>query len=165
MKNATRSIAACLVCAGLSGCMATTGSNQATGTAVGATGGAIAGAVIANNTGGNPWVGALIGGLAGGLIGNAIGAYLDEQERLAMEAAMQKATLAKPNEKIVWTSSKPSQKSGKKTKGYIVPGEIYTNASGQQCRNFEQVAEKDGQTLQGKVTKCQTDQGWAETAV
>ena len=165
MKNLRRPIAVGLICAGLSGCMATTGSNQSTGTAVGATGGAIAGAVIANNTGGNPWVGALIGGLAGGLIGNAIGAYLDEQERIAMEAAMQKAVVAKPNQKIAWTASSPSKKSGVKTKGYVVPGEIYTNASGQQCRNFEQVAEKDGETLQGKVTKCKTDKGWTEAAV
>ncbi|MCO5759902.1 MAG: hypothetical protein EP309_06005 [Gammaproteobacteria bacterium] len=165
MKNLRTPITACVICIGLSGCTATTGSNQATGTAVGATGGALAGALIANSTGGSPWVGALIGGLAGGLIGGAIGAQLDEQERQAMEAAMQRATVAKANQKIAWTSPTPSKKSGKKTTGYVIPGEIYTNAAGQKCRNIEQVAEKDGQTIQGKTTACKTEKGWTEAAV
>ncbi len=165
MKNIRTPIAACLICVGLSGCTATTGSNQATGTAVGATGGALAGAVIAHNSGVNPLIGALIGGIAGGVIGAAIGAQLDEQERIAMEAAMQKAAVAKPNQKIAWTSPTPSKKSGKKTTGYVIPGEIYTNTSGQQCRNIEQVAEKDGQTIQGKTTACKTNKGWTEAAV
>jgi surface antigen len=165
MKNLRTPITACVICIGLSGCTATTGSNQATGTAVGATGGALAGALIANSTGGSPWVGALIGGLAGGLIGGAIGAQLDEQERHAMEAALQGATVAKANKKIAWTSPTPSKKSGKKTTGYVIPGEIYTNAAGQKCRNIEQVAEKDGQTIQGKTTACKTEKGWTEAAV
>ena len=165
MNNLRTPIAACLICVGLSGCTATTGSNQATGTAVGATGGALAGAVIAHNSGVNPVIGALIGGIAGGVIGAAIGAQLDEQERIAMEAAMQKAAVAKPNQKIAWTSPTPSKKSGKKTTGYVIPGEIYTNTSGQQCRNIEQVAEKDGQTIQGKTTACKTNKGWTEAAV
>ena len=155
-------MAASAITVGLSGCVSTTGSNQATGTAVGATGGAIAGAVIANNTGGSPWVGALIGGLAGGIIGNAIGAYLDEQERQAMEAAMVRAAAeAKPNQKVVWTAPAPSKKSGKKTTGSIIPGEIYTNSSKQQCRNMETATVKDGQTFQEKTTLCKTDTGWA----
>jgi surface antigen len=165
MKKIRTPIAACLICMGLSGCTATTGSNQATGTAVGATGGALAGAIIANNTGSNPLIGALIGGIAGGIIGGAIGAQLDEQERLAMAAAMKKAAVAKPNKKIAWKSPTPSKKSGKKTTGYVIPGEIYTNTSGQQCRNIEQVAEKDGQTIQGKTTACKTSKGWTEAAV
>jgi surface antigen len=165
MNNLRTPIAACLICMGLSGCTATTGSNQATGTAVGATGGALAGAVIAHNSGVNPLIGALIGGITGGVIGAAIGAQLDEQERIAMEAAMQRAAVAKPNQKIAWTSPTPSKKSGKKTTGYVIPGEIYTNTSGQQCRNIEQVAEKDGQTIQGKTTACKTNKGWTEAAV
>ena len=166
MKKIKVALAAGVLSVGLNGCVSTTGSNQATGTAVGATGGALAGAVIANNTGGSPWVGALIGGLAGGIIGNAIGAYLDEQERQAMDAAMRKAAAeAKPNQKVAWTAPAPSKKSGKKTTGYVIPGEIYTNAAGQQCRNIEQVAEKDGQTIQGKTTACKTDKGWTEAAV
>ena len=165
MKNIRTPVAACLICVGLSGCTATTGSNQATGTAVGATGGALAGAVIAHNSGVNPLIGALIGGITGGVIGAAIGAQLDEQERIAMEAAMQRAAVAKPNQKIAWTSPTPSKKSGKKTTGYVIPSEIYTNTSGQQCRNIEQVAEKDGQTIQGKTTACKTTKGWTEAAV
>jgi surface antigen len=165
MNSLRTPIAACLICMGLSGCTATTGSNQATGTAVGATGGALAGAVIAHNSGANPLIGALIGGIAGGVIGAAIGAQLDEQERIAMEAAMQRAAVAKPNQKIAWTSPTPSKKSGKKTTGYVIPGEIYTNTSGQQCRNIEQVAQKDGQTIQGKTTACKTNKGWTEAAV
>jgi len=167
MHNIKVALVAGVISVGLGGCVTTnTGSNQATGTAVGATGGAIAGAVIANNTGNNPWMGALIGGLAGGIIGNAIGAYLDDQERQAMEAAMRKAAAeAKPNQKVAWTAPKPSKKSGKKTTGYVIPGEIYTNAAGQQCRNIEQVAEKDGETIKGKTTACKTDKGWTETAV
>lgn len=125
----------------------------------------MAGAVIAHNSGVNPIIGALIGGIAGGVIGAAIGAQLDEQERIAMEAAMQKAALAKPNQKIAWTSPTPSKKSGKKTTGYVIPGEIYTNTSGQQCRNIEQVAQKDGETIQGKTTACKTNKGWTEAAV
>ena len=165
MKKIKVALAAGAIVVGLSGCVSTTGSNQATGTAVGATGGAIAGAVIANNTGGSPWVGALIGGLAGGIIGNAIGAYLDDQERQAMDAAMRRAAEAKPNQKVAWTAPAPSKKSGKVTTGYVIPGEIYTNSAGQQCRNIEQVAEKDGQTIQGKTTACKTDKGWTEAAV
>jgi len=164
MNHIRTPIVACCIAIGLSSC-ASTGSNQATGTAVGATGGALAGAIIANNTGGNPLIGALIGGIAGGVIGAAIGAQLDEQERLAMEAAMHKAALAKPNQKIAWTSPTPSKKSGKKTTGYIIPGEIYTNNSGQQCRNLEQVADKDGQTIKGSTTTCKTKKGWEASAV
>ncbi len=165
MKNIRTPIAACLICMGLCGCTATTGSNQATGTAVGATGGALAGAIIADNSGGNPLIGALIGGIAGGIIGGAIGAQLDENERREMEAAMRRAAVAKPNQKIAWSSPTPSKKSGKKTKGYVIPGEIYTNTSGQKCRNIEQVAEKDGERIQGKTTACKTDKGWTEAAV
>ncbi len=166
MNKIKVALAAGAITVGLSGCVSTTGSNQATGTAVGATGGAIAGAVIANNTGGSPWVGALIGGLAGGIIGNAIGAYLDEQERQAMDAAMRRAAAeAKPNQKVAWKAPAPSKKSGKVTTGYVIPGEIYTNSAGQQCRNIEQVAEKDGQTIQGKTTACKTNKGWTEAAV
>jgi surface antigen len=109
MKNIRTPVAACLICVGLSGCTATTGSNQATGTAVGATGGALAGAVIAHNSGVNPLIGALIGGIAGGVIGAAIGAQLDEQERIAMEAAMQRAAVAKPNQKDRLDISDPVQ--------------------------------------------------------
>ena len=164
MKNIRTPIAACLICVGLSGCTATTGSNQATGTAVGATGGALAGAVIAHNSGANPLIGALIGGIAGGVIGAAIGAQLDEQERVAMEAAMQKAAVAKPNQKITWTSPTPSKKTGKKTTGYIIPGETYTK-SGQQCRDFQQVAQKDGETFQDKTTSCKPNKGGTDAAV
>lgn len=82
-----------------------------------------------------------------------------------MEAAMNKAALAKPNQKIAWTSPTPSKKSGKKTTGYIIPGEIYTNNSGQQCRNLEQVADKDGQTIKGTTTTCKTKKGWEASAV
>ena len=178
MNKIKVALAAGAITVGLSGCVSTTGSNQATGTAVGATGGALAGAIIANNTGGNPLVGALIGGIAGGIIGSSIGAYLDEQERLAMEAAMIKAAAeAKAGEKVVWTAQTPTTptKTSKSTKtatqtkttttGYVVAGESYTNASGQQCRNMEQVAEKDGQTIQGKTTMCNTGKGWTEAAV
>ena len=40
-----------------------------------------------------------------------------------MEAAMQKAAVAKPNQKIAWTSPTPSKKSGKKTTKKAKPTE------------------------------------------
>ncbi|MFE8033508.1 glycine zipper domain-containing protein [Thiohalocapsa marina] len=159
-----------LITIGLAGCVTTGDSKQATGTAVGATAGAALGALIADNSGQNAWVGALIGGMAGGLIGNAIGAALDEQERKAMAAATKRALEAEPNKKVAWKApAKPAKTttSGSTTKaepttGYVVAGEVFTNASGQQCRNVDQVANKDGQRYQGQVTACKTSSGWSE---
>ena len=178
MNKIKVALAAGVITVGLSGCVSSSGSTQATGTAVGATGGALAGAVIANNTGGTPLVGALIGGIAGGIIGNAIGAYLDEQERQAMDAAMRKAAEAKTGERVVVTVPKTSKtpstskstttstKTSKDvTKIEVIPGDSYTNAAGQQCRPMEQVVEKDGKTIQGKSAMCNTGKGWTEAAV
>ncbi|MBK8638684.1 MAG: hypothetical protein IPN92_10500 [Chromatiaceae bacterium] len=61
---------------------------------------------------------------------------------------------APPGQKIPWQA--------KKTTGYVIPGDIYINDKGQQCRNIEQIAEKDGKTIQGRTTACKTANGWAE---
>lgn len=65
-------------------------------------------------------------------------------------------TIASPGKRIPWSSGK--------TTGYIIPGEVYMNTSGQQCRTIEQVVEKNGQIMKGKTTACKTANGWTEAA-
>lgn len=173
---------AALLTVSLSGCLATTGgSNEATGTAVGTTGGAILGGIIANNTGGNTALGALIGGAIGGIIGNRIGRALDEQERRELARLTERAATAKANKTLVWRGpKKPAPKtastsdSGKKaaakpapepTELRVTAGEIYTKSDGQQCRNIQQVAIKDGKRIEDSATACKTDSGWSAAAV
>lgn len=67
-----------------------------------------------------------------------------------------KPVKAKPNA----TDGQPTPQNKQKITGYVIPGEIYFNAQGLQCRNIEQVADKDGKTIQGKTTACKTEGGW-----
>ncbi len=54
-------------------------------------------------------------------------------------------------------------KESRKTSGYVIPGEIYTNLKGQQCRTIHQVVtDKNGIQSQGTTTACKTESGWIE---
>jgi len=114
---------------------------------------------------GNGVLGGLFAGFAsaGHAIGNAIGGVLNEVERQLMASATQRASNAKANQRISWSSK--SQTTGKTTKGYVVPGEIHTKADGRQCRDIKQVIEKDGKTYEETKLTCKTSTGWEDSAL
>lgn len=96
-------------------------------------------------------------------IGQALGGMFDEVERRFLSSAQQRAANAKTNERITWSAR--SSKTGKTTKGYVVPGEVYTKADGRQCRRLRQVTQKDGKTFEENTLVCKTAQGWEEMAL
>lgn len=164
----------------LSGCMSAGSqgpTNQAVGTGIGAAGGAVIGAVLAKNLGVSPVLGAVVGGLAGGVIGNSIGSSLDEQERQQLAGATQRAAATgRIGQRVTWAGSRSKPAKPKKAKdtnlatnsqttpaasGWVVPTtENYLSSDGRTCRDLEQIAIKDGKTLESKVTACRTGSGW-----
>ncbi len=109
--------------------------------------------------------GGIYGGFAsiGHSIGKALGGIFDEVERQFLGSAKQRAANAKTNERITWSAR--SSKTGKTTKGYVVPGEIYTKADGRQCRQLRQVTQKDGKTYEENSLVCKSGQGWEEATL
>ena len=100
---------------------------------------------------------------AGHVIGNALGNVFNEVERQMMASATQRAAQAKANKRISWSSK--SQTTGQTTKGYVVPGEIYTKADGRQCRDIKQVIEKESKTYEETKMVCKTATGWEAAAL
>ena len=150
MKQGMRFLLIFLFSLGVGAC-ATTGSNQENDKSPAAKGGEILGGVFA--------------GIAkvGHAIGNAITDVLDEAERHMLASATKEATTAKANKRVAWSSR--SKKTGKVTKGYVVPGEVYTKADGQTCREIKQVVEKDGENLVETKLACKTAKGWETSAI
>ncbi len=99
----------------------------------------------------------------GHAIGNAIGGVLDQVERRMLASATQRAASGEANQRISWQSR--SSETGKVTRGYVVPGEIYTQADGRKCRDILQVVEKDGKAIEATTTTCQQGKGWREVAL
>lgn len=122
------------------------GQNEVIGTGAGAAGGALIGGLAGG------WTGAAIGGLAGGIVGNLVGRTLDDRERARMQAAAQQA--AAENRRVNW--SEPG-----KANGYVRPVGQQFVSGGRTCRQFEQVATKDGRTEREMVSMCRnTDGSW-----
>jgi len=111
----------------------------------------LAGAVSVGAIAGGAWgVVAAIGGLAGGIVGNLVGRSLDDRERARMQAAAQQA--AAENRRVNW--SEPG-----KANGYVLPvGQQYVSG-GRTCRQFEQVATKEGRTEREMVSMCRNSDG------
>ncbi|MCA1416329.1 hypothetical protein I6F30_35150 [Bradyrhizobium sp. NBAIM20] len=153
--------------------------NTTAGLGIGVGTGAVAGAVIARESGVNPLVGAVIGGIAGGVIGSAIGSVLDNYEREQLASATRQAAENAPvGQRVVWSAEKPPQdkrsvarqspapkpsgdaRPASTASGWVIPtSEIY-EASGKLCRDLQQVAVKDGRSMEQKVTACRNGSGW-----
>jgi surface antigen len=150
MEKGMRVFLIFLVSLGISACT-TTGSNHGNDKSPAAKGGEILGGVFAGIA------------KAGHAIGNAITEVLDEAERHMLASATKQATTSKANQRVAWSSR--SKKTGKVTKGYVIPGEVYTRPDGQTCREIKQVVEKDGKNLVETKLACKTAQGWETSAI
>ena len=150
MMRSVTIVAAVVLIAGSMGCV-TTGSPGGEKGQAGKAGGAESGGIY--------------GGFAsiGHSIGKALGGMFDEVERQFLGSAKQKAANAKTNERITWSAR--SSKTGKTTKGYVVPGEIYTKADGRKCRQLRQVTQKDGKTYEENSLVCKSGQGWEDATL
>jgi surface antigen len=127
----------------VAGCQ-NTGQNEMIGTGAGAAGGALIGGLAGG------WTGAAIGGLGGALLGNVVGRMLDDRER--QRAAAAQAQAAAESRRVNW-----SEQGG--ASGYVRPvGANYAN-NGRTCRDFEQVATKDGRTERAIQTMCRNPDG------
>lgn len=129
----------------------TTGSNQDNDKSLATKGGEVIGGVFAGFSN------------LGHAIGKAITDVLDEAERHMLASATERAATAKTNKRVAWSSR--SKKTGKVTKGYVIPGEVYTKADGQSCREIKQVVEKDGKNLEEKKLMCKTANGWGPSTI
>lgn len=99
----------------------------------------------------------------GRLVGKKISQVLDAAERQMMADATEKAATAKTSQPVKWKST--SKRTGKKTEGMVIPGDIYTNADGQQCRDMRQIVTKDGATIEDQVRVCNQDNDWGAAAI
>jgi surface antigen len=150
MNKGMTKVMALLLSLGISACT-TTGTNQEKDKSLATKSGEVIGGVFA--------------GFAnmGHAIGNAITDVLDEAERHMLTSATNRAATSKANKRVTWSSR--SKKTGKVTKGYVIPGEVYTKADGQTCREIKQVVEKDGKNLEATKLVCKTANGWGPSAI
>jgi surface antigen len=134
----------------LGGC-AGSGQHEGAGTVLGAGAGAVAGGLIGGAVGGSGGtvVGALTGAAVGGLAGNAIGRDLDEQERMAWEDARYGA----------FDSGARRSWRGRRSYGYIEPGEVYSDPRGQ-CRQYRQTIYINGRPRAASGVACRGPNGW-----
>jgi surface antigen len=161
----------------------------AIGTATGAALGALIANNSGNNAWVGAMIGGMAGGLIGNAIGAALDEQERKALALATERALtakanQKiawsAPEAAPSKKAATKTTKTKTATAKttatktaatkkqtttpsqeKATGYVVAGEVYTNSSGQQCRNVQQVANKNGQRLEDKKSFCKAGKNWA----
>jgi len=143
-------VTALLLSLSISAC-ATTGSNHENDNSLATKSGEVIGGVFAGFAS------------VGHAIGNAITDVLDEAERHMLTSATNRAATSKANKRVTWSSR--SKKTGKVTKGYVIPGDVYTKADGQTCREIKQVVEKDGKNLEETKLVCKTANGWGPAAI
>jgi surface antigen len=145
-------VGAVLVAFVLSGCAT---ANNAPKTTMGAAGGAAAGGLIAAAAGGGP-AGIVGGVLLGGLLGGAIGNALDQRDR---EIAAQAYQNSLENSQTGSASTWQNPDSG--NSGSITPTRTYEDASGQNCREFQQTVTVGGKREEAYGTACrQADGSW-----
>jgi surface antigen len=161
----------------------------AIGTAAGAALGALIADNSGKNAWVGAMIGGMAGGLIGSAIGAALDeqerqALAAATERALKAKANQKIAWTTPDAapsksskkktskskastekttatKTASTKKQPTTPSKEKATGYVVAGEVYTNSSGQQCRNVQQVANKDGKHLEDKKSFCKSGKSWA----
>ncbi|MBU2710612.1 glycine zipper 2TM domain-containing protein [Zooshikella harenae] len=104
MKKVLISSFLCVAMVVSSGC-STQGNKQEIGTAVGAVLGAVVGSALGKGRGKKVAIAA--GAVLGGYIGNQLGAYLDEQDRIALEQkSISVLNTAKDGEDVQWRSQR-----------------------------------------------------------
>jgi surface antigen len=141
-----------VVAVSLVGCQATgQGEKEMGGTLVGAGLGGLAGSAIGSGTGQLAAVGA--GVLLGGLLGNQVGKSLDRADRAEIARAQQNAYAAPVGQQITWSNPQSGNY------GTITPTREGRDASGNQCREFQQTITVGGQPQQGYGTACRQPDG------
>ncbi len=87
------------------------------------------------------------------------------RDRIAAAVSPTPQPPRKPNDDGQSDTAQPKYAwKSKETTGYVIPGPIYVNTSGQQCRNIEQIAYKNGERITGKATACKTERGWVDVS-
>lgn len=119
-----------------------------TKTGIGAVGGAAGGGLIAAAAGGGaPAIAA--GVIVGGLLGGAAGSMLDDQDKREAAQTTQKSLETAPTgQAATWKNPDTGHS------GTVTPTRTYTNAQGQDCREFQQTITVGGKTEQGYGTAC-----------
>lgn len=117
--------------------------------------GAAAGAGIGKAAGGGT-LAIIVGAAAGAWLGSEIGQSLTDRDRNQMQYTAQQSLETAP---AGTTSSWQNPDSG--NSGTVTPQDRFTNAEGQECREFQQTVTADGQTETGYATACkQADGSW-----
>lgn len=138
----------------LIGCASTQGGGRPK-TIIGGLGGAAAGGLLGAAVGGDT-AGIIAGTLIGGLVGGAVGDRLDAADRREAREAAQ-YSLEKTRSGTLTTWQNPDSGNS----GTITPSRTYQAASGQYCREFQQVITVDGKEQRGFGTACrQPDGSW-----
>ncbi len=129
--------------------------NKQTGGAVlGGIGGAALGSQFGKGTG--QIVGVAAGTLLGAFLGSEVGKSLDRADQASMEQANQRAL---ESSQTGHTSTWRNPDSG--NSGTITPTNTYQNASGQNCREYQQTIVVGGKSEQAHGTACrQPDGSW-----
>lgn len=115
------------------------GQKETTGTIVGGVGGAAVGGLVGG------WTGAVIGGLGGVVVGNLIGRDMDAKSRENVQRATYQSAVE--GRRVDYQS------------GYTQPIGPHYMRNGRQCRDFEQVVTRGGQTYRDRVTLCRNNDG------
>ncbi|MCX7353556.1 MAG: RT0821/Lpp0805 family surface protein [Alphaproteobacteria bacterium] len=124
-----------------------------TKTAVGAAGGAAGGGLIAAAAGGGaPAIAA--GVIVGGLLGGAAGNMLDDQDKRTAQQTTQNSLESTPTGQASTWKNPDNGNSGT-----VTPTRTYTNAQGQNCREFQQTISVGGKIEQGYGTACRDANG------
>jgi surface antigen len=148
----TKYIVPAFLAVALVGCQSTgQGEKELGGTIVGAGLGGLAGSAIGSGTGRLAATGA--GVLLGGLLGNQVGRSLDRADRAEIARAQQNAYAAPVGQQITWSNPQSGNY------GTITPTREGRDASGNQCREFQQTITVGGQPQQGYGTACRQPDG------
>ena len=130
-------------------------SDTNTGGIVGGIAGAALGGWLGSQFGsGSGKTAATIGGVVlGGIAGNQLGKNLTCEDEEYVEDTTYESL--ETGEETAWSN----QESG--NYGHVTPGEVYTNAQGNECRTFEQEVYVNGQPVKDAGTACkQPDGSW-----
>jgi surface antigen len=128
----------------LSGC--TPGNNTTGSTVAGGVAGGLLGAVLFHGSG--AWIGVAAGALIGSLVGNKIGQYMDQQDKLNMQHAIETVPVG---QEATWTNSKDVTYTVKPIKQY--------QAKNHYCREYQTSIKIDGQWKRAYGKACRKPDG------
>jgi surface antigen len=127
------------------------GPKEGEGTAAGAIVGGIVGGLIGGR-GASAVGGAIAGAAIGGFIGNRVGAALDEEDRIAFEAATRRAITSGKSQRYA------NKRTGVRARAQVVSSQ---RVQGKSCRTVKQeVVLKDGRVMSDTVRACRGPNGW-----